>query len=228
MPVRFFGLALIIALLLNIALFSVLPRQSRRHPGDHTEQRYVTLTLDAASHPSDSATPPTPEPRQAAPTVPATPPSDDHHKPAPEMPPEPAPQAPSPMSIEKSEPAVPAAPDARLTSEPHPDIAGSKSSDLQEVPDIGRVDSPPVVTHKVEPVYPAHAGRKNIQGLVMVSLYVSEEGRPYNATIEEAEPAGVFEAAVLEALKQWRFKPALKAGRPVVVRLSVPIRFELR
>jgi protein TonB len=37
-----------------------------------------------------------------------------------------------------------------------------------------------------------------------------------------------FEAPAVEALRQWKFEPAIKAGKRVSCRMRVPIRFQPR
>ena len=45
--------------------------------------------------------------------------------------------------------------------------------------------------------------------------------------ITDAEPADVFDAAAITAVRQWRFKPRVANGRAVAVRSSVTLRFDV-
>jgi protein TonB len=59
---------------------------------------------------------------------------------------------------------------------------------------------------KVRPVYPPGAEQQHIQGSVKVRLKVDVEGNVTDVQILSADPAGVFEEAVLTAVKQYKFK----------------------
>ena len=59
---------------------------------------------------------------------------------------------------------------------------------------------------KVKPKYPREAEDAHIQGRVRVRLAVDLEGNVTNVTLLLAEPPGVFDAVVLEAAKQFKFK----------------------
>jgi len=67
----------------------------------------------------------------------------------------------------------------------------------------------------VAPAYPEHAREAGIEGRVIVEYTISKEGRPVDVRIVEAEPGGVFESAVINAVYQWRYKPARRGGRTV-------------
>jgi protein TonB len=77
----------------------------------------------------------------------------------------------------------------------------------------------------VEPEYPAAAVRAGQEGWVTVGFTVGERGDVRDALLTDAEPAGVFDAAALEAVRQWRFEPRVSNGRAVPVRSSVTLRF---
>jgi protein TonB len=67
------------------------------------------------------------------------------------------------------------------------------------------------------PIYPAEAKAGKVEGSVVVRYGVSVDGRVINARVESAEPEGVFEAAALEAVRSWRYNPAVRDGEPVAV-----------
>jgi TonB family protein len=61
------------------------------------------------------------------------------------------------------------------------------------------------VSHKVDPIYPAEAKEKGIQGLVLVFVWFDREG----GLIEVkplASPDELLSNSVVEAVKQWRLK----------------------
>ena len=78
------------------------------------------------------------------------------------------------------------------------------------------------------PVYPTEAKAGKVEGSVVVRYGVSVDGRVINARVESAEPEGVFEAAALEAVRSWRYNPAVRDGEPIAVNNIVStVRFRL-
>lgn len=88
-------------------------------------------------------------------------------------------------------------------------------------------DKPPQVLTRLDPYYPPSARRTGTEGQVLVRVLVDENGRVENADVIRSEPAGVFDAAALKAIRGWRFSPAQRAGQPVAVRIDIPISFRL-
>jgi protein TonB len=88
-------------------------------------------------------------------------------------------------------------------------------------------DRPPRVLTRLDPYYPASARRTGTQGHVLVRALVDEYGRVEDAEVVESEPAGVFDDAALKSVRGWTFSPATRQGRPVAVRIDIPIRFRL-
>ena len=77
-------------------------------------------------------------------------------------------------------------------------------------------------------VYPPRAKAAGVEGRVLVRYDVDAEGRVRNAVVETAEPAGVFEAAALAAVRSWRFKPRYAGGAPAPTPARVSeVRFRL-
>ena len=64
------------------------------------------------------------------------------------------------------------------------------------------------------PVYPAAARAEGVQGQVTIAYDVTIEGRVVNARVIQSEPAGVFDAAALQAVRSWRFNPKIVDGVP--------------
>ncbi|TMI04239.1 MAG: energy transducer TonB [Betaproteobacteria bacterium] len=60
---------------------------------------------------------------------------------------------------------------------------------------------------RVSPEYPREARRKNIDsGRVIARLNIDEKGNVTDVKIVEANPARVFDRAVIDALLQWKFQ----------------------
>jgi protein TonB len=59
-----------------------------------------------------------------------------------------------------------------------------------------------------DPIYPRQAIRANIEkGRVLARVMIDEKGNVTDVIIVSSEPPKVFDAAVIEALKEWKFKP---------------------
>jgi protein TonB len=90
------------------------------------------------------------------------------------------------------------------------------------------VDEKPRITRQIEPEYPEHARRARIGGRVVTRFLVTAEGRVTHASIVSAQPAGIFDKAVLEALDKWTFHPAQLKGKSVAAWVMLPVKFDLK
>lgn len=77
-------------------------------------------------------------------------------------------------------------------------------------------------------VYSSEARRNKLQGSVDITLLVDENGNPKNVKVVHALGQGLDESAV-EAVKHYRFKPAVdeNTGRAVPARMSIRLQFHL-
>lgn len=89
------------------------------------------------------------------------------------------------------------------------------------------VDEVPVLTTRTRAPYPSRARAKGVEGYVTVSMLVGADGNVTDVKVLEAQPAGVFDEAALMTVKAWQFSPATYDGRPVSIRVTQTIRFEL-
>ncbi len=60
----------------------------------------------------------------------------------------------------------------------------------------------------------------------MLWLIVDDQGRPRDIRVVRGLGFGL-DARAINAVKQWRFQPAMKDGRPVNVQISVEVGFKL-
>jgi TonB family protein len=87
----------------------------------------------------------------------------------------------------------------------------------------------PKVVSEVKPRYTAEAIRARIEGTVTMTTIVRTDGTPTDIEITTSLDSehGLDNEAVA-ALKQWRFEPGRKDGKPVNVRVSIEMRFSLK
>jgi len=88
-------------------------------------------------------------------------------------------------------------------------------------------DKPPQVLTRLDPYYPVEARQSGTEGRVLIRVLIDEDGRVEEAEVVESQPAGVFDAAALKAIRGWRFSPAQRLGQPVAVRVDIPVSFKL-
>jgi TonB family protein len=84
----------------------------------------------------------------------------------------------------------------------------------------------PVPMYVVQPEYTQQAREAKVSGIVLVNLVVDEQGRPQNVHILRGLGNGLDEKAV-EAVKQYKFKPAMVDGTPVSATLNIEVNFKL-
>lgn len=84
----------------------------------------------------------------------------------------------------------------------------------------------PSILELIRPVYPPLARRLGKEGTVLLKLHIDEMGRPVEVEIIKRAGYG-FDEAALNAIKQSRFRPAMKNGIPVSSVVIVPVRFVL-
>src|SRR5262245_42937429 len=84
----------------------------------------------------------------------------------------------------------------------------------------------PKRTKTVPPTYPPEAQAQGIRGIVILELVVDSQGKVESVNVIRSV-AGLDEAAV-EAAKQWEYEITKVNGKPVSVKLTVPITFAMR
>jgi len=91
---------------------------------------------------------------------------------------------------------------------------------------VGGGVAAPEVIHSVEPEFTEDARRANFQGSVSIKLIVDSQGNPQNVQLVRHLGMGLDEKAV-EAVRQYKFKPAMYQGHPVSVQIVIEMRFHL-
>jgi len=84
----------------------------------------------------------------------------------------------------------------------------------------------PVVLHRVDPEFSEEARKAKYQGTVMLTIVVGEDGKPHAIRVVSGLGLGLDEKAI-EAVSQWKFKPAMRNGRPVPAPATIEVNFRL-
>ena len=91
---------------------------------------------------------------------------------------------------------------------------------------VGGGISAPQAISAPDPAYTEEARRAKKQGTCVLWLIVDAAGRPRDIKVVRGLGLGL-DTKALEAVRQWRFQPALKDGKPVDVQISVEVEFHL-
>ncbi|WP_130620790.1 energy transducer TonB [Dyella amyloliquefaciens] len=143
---------------------------------------------------------------------------------APAVQPAPTPPAPKPSTaLTPAEQAI-----ARLQVESTTVEAAPRSTvRARPVSTDANGNAAPVLTKRVEPVYPAEARRTRRQGWVDVVFTVQTDGSVTGASVADADPRYVFDRAALVAVSRWQFTPGAQDGKTVVSQVRQRIEFRL-
>ena len=85
-------------------------------------------------------------------------------------------------------------------------------------------DTKPTPIRTPQPEYPAELRALNVEGTVILAVSIDEKGGV--TTCEGTKSTDKrFEAAAVEAVRKWKFRPATKNNTPVSCKVTLPIRF---
>ncbi|MDY6943683.1 MAG: TonB family protein [Pseudomonadota bacterium] len=133
------------------------------------------------------------------------------------------------MSLPMTVPAIRITPGIRVGT--GPSLPATLAEPVREPglsPGFGSLETNVVPTMHVPPQYPIRARLDRIEGYVDVAFTITKQGRVTDIEVLRAEPPNVFERSALMALRQWRFEPRYRDGRPVEIRAMQRFEFQLR
>src|SRR5882762_10041467 len=91
---------------------------------------------------------------------------------------------------------------------------------------VGGGVSAPRVIFQPDPEYSEEARKAKYQGTCVLWLVVGPDGKPRDIRVARSLGLGLDEKAI-EAVKTWKFEPAMKDGKPVAVQINVEVSFRL-
>jgi periplasmic protein TonB len=91
---------------------------------------------------------------------------------------------------------------------------------------VGGGVSPPRALDTPDPEYSEEARKAKYQGTCVLWLIVGPDGKPRDIKVARALGMGLDQKAI-EAVRNWKFEPALKDGKPVAVQINVEVNFRL-
>ena len=91
---------------------------------------------------------------------------------------------------------------------------------------VGGSVSQPEVRYYVDPEFSEEARKAKFSGNVEVYLWIDEKGNPSHIKIARGVGMGLDEKAI-EAVRQYKFKPAMQNGKPVKVDMYIDVNFHI-
>lgn len=164
---------------------------------------------------------------QSEPQVPAVA-SDDDYQPLPM----PLPARGDERRIERSRPEADTRgepPQAQLVESPAPPppsmAPAAPPPQAAPVAEGAYVSPQPIPGQTPSPRYPSRALRRGESGTVTVRAEVGVDGVPITVSVEQSSGSRALDRAAEDAVRRWRFQPALRDGQPATGSVVVPITF---
>ncbi len=121
----------------------------------------------------------------------------------------------------------PMPPDPNPPAAPAPAAPGPSASSTDPRPRmVGGGVSAPVLIYQVAPEFTEAERHNKFKGEIQVSLWVDENGNPSHVRVIQGLGDSLDEKAV-EAVQQYKFRPAVEDGRPVLVATNVEVNFQI-
>jgi TonB family protein len=89
---------------------------------------------------------------------------------------------------------------------------------------VPEADMLKLVTHRVDPDFPAAARAQKLQGVILLDVVVGRDGSVVD--VHALNGPEVLAQAAKDALRWWRFEPYLVDGKAVVVETTVAMEFK--
>ena len=91
---------------------------------------------------------------------------------------------------------------------------------------VGGGVSGPKLIYQPDPEYSEEARKAKFQGTCVLWVVVGPDGKARDIRVARTLGLGLDEKAI-EAVKTWRFEPAMKDNKPVAVQINVEVSFRL-
>lgn len=85
----------------------------------------------------------------------------------------------------------------------------------------------PALVRRVNPAYPVSAQVEGVQGTVKLLVTVTKEGKVGAAKVITSSGDARLDSAALNAVKQWKYQPAVQDGIPREVETYAAVTFSL-
>lgn len=185
-------------------------------------EKPAPVTASLATNPPPARLPPSPPVAPPKASPPPTQAAMPKLAPAAGAKPAPAGQTPAPLPASKTEPQPPP-----VAAETKPEPAKPASEPHTPPPPPREpVRTPPRVAQTAPAAYTPEALQKGIEGAVLLSVDIDDQGVPRRARVLRSLDPGLDRKAI-ESLAGWRFTPATEDGRAVPSTANVEVNFRL-
>ena len=91
---------------------------------------------------------------------------------------------------------------------------------------VGGGVSAPRAIYAPDPEYSEEARKAKYQGTIVLWTVIGPDGRVHDTRVQRTLGMGLDQKAI-EAVRKWRFQPAMKDGHPVAVQVNIEVNFRL-
>ena len=95
--------------------------------------------------------------------------------------------------------------------------------EIAESSSMGDLDAPPKPVKQTPPSIPPEL--QGVKASVQIGFIIDEKGRVTKPRIVQSSNTS-FNEISLKCIREWEFDPGTKGGKPVKVRVVVPLRFK--
>ncbi len=103
-----------------------------------------------------------------------------------------------------------------------------KEAPIKNLVSFYELDTKPQVTKRVMPDYPETARKEGFEGMVIIMVLLDETGHVIQATPVRSSGYTALDSAAIQAARKFEFTPAMKDGKPVKVKMTIPFNFRLK
>lgn len=89
------------------------------------------------------------------------------------------------------------------------------------------MDAKPDYLSNPPPVYPEVSRQQKQEGVVLLQVIIGTEGRPDSVSVRTSSGFAPLDQSAIQAVRQWRFRPASLGSMNVRSRVLIPVRFRL-
>ena len=112
--------------------------------------------------------------------------------------------------------------DTATTPRPEPAAPSTRAPARPALPDR---EAEPIA--RLQPTYPPEAFRAGEEGIVLVRAEIDASGMPSQVEVANGSGSRELDRAAVEAVRKWRFEPAVRNGKRVASTVQVPVDFKL-
>ena len=116
------------------------------------------------------------------------------------------------------------APAASTNQSPASEVLSAKASLSQPSVPVSQGVTGGQLMHRVAPVYPAQARSLRMEGTVVLTAVVMEDGTVSDVRVVDGSPT--LAQSAVDAVKQWRYKPYQLDGKPVKNEITINVAFK--